>query len=54
MVRLVFELDAPTNSAEWVKEHLSMYLERWGDIRLVDVQEVLPQQMEIGESKNKQ
>ena len=51
MVRLVFELDAPTNSAEWVKEDISMHLERWGDIRLVEVTEVLPEQMKIEGSK---
>lgn len=51
MLRLTFELQ--TDSAELVKEHLSMYLERWGDIRLVKVEEIKPEQMTIEERGRK-
>ena len=44
---MTIEVDAPDGSAEWVKEHLSMYLEKWGDVRVTKVEEVRDQ-MEIG------
>ncbi len=42
MLKLVFELDSD-GTAEWVKEHLEMYLERWGDIRLVSIEDMTEQ-----------
>ena len=47
MIRLIFECedDAPV---EQIKEHLEMYLERWNDFRLVNVERVEPEQMTIG------
>lgn len=47
MIRLVFELDAPEGYVQAVKEHLEMYMERCGDMRLVSVTEIKPEQMRI-------
>ena len=38
MLRLVFEID--TRNVTGVKEHLAMYLEKFGDTRLVEVRAV--------------
>ena len=50
MIRLIFEADdyAPV---EQIKEHLEMYLERWHDFRLVEVQVNPPEQTAIGGTK---
>lgn len=40
MLRLIFLLDTKSTSAEWVKEHIAMTLERWGDIKLEKVEVV--------------
>ena len=39
MLILKFEVDAPDGSAEWIKENIAMVIERWGDCRLVSVEE---------------
>lgn len=51
MLILTFQV----NCADWhvpgIKEALAMILERWGDVRLVDVREsqkAVPEQMSIG------
>lgn len=48
MIRVVIEVDAPTGQAIGVKETLAMWLERYGDTRVVAVEEIRPQQMRIG------
>ena len=40
MLRLTFLLKTNNTSAEWVKEHICMVLERWGDIKLKKVEVV--------------
>lgn len=52
MIKLIFELDAPDGSVEAVKECVAMTLERFGDIRLVEVTETRPEQMRMEESNN--
>lgn len=47
MIRVVVEVDAPTGQAIGVKESLAMWLERYGDTRVVAVEEVRPQQMKM-------
>lgn len=47
MLRIVIEVDAPAGQAIGVKEDLAMYLERFGDCRVVEVREVLPEQMTL-------
>lgn len=54
MMILTIAVDAPAGQAIGVKEELAMHLERWGDVRLVEVREVqspAPEQMRIGSTK---
>lgn len=48
MISVTVEVDCPADGAQAVKEALAMYLEKFGDTRVVDVRDVTPQQMEIG------
>lgn len=48
MISVTVEVDCPVDGAQAVKEALAMYLERFGDTRVVDVRDVTPKQMEIG------
>lgn len=47
MLRIVIECDAPLGQAVGVKEDLAQYLERFGDCRVVRVDEIQPKQMSI-------
>ena len=47
MLRIVIEVDAPAGQAIGIKEDLAMYLERFGDSRVVDVEEIRPEQMTL-------
>lgn len=47
MITIVVRVDAPAGSEQAVKETLAMYLERFGDTRVVSIQEDLPQQMTL-------
>lgn len=44
MLILTIAVDAPAGQALGVKEELAMYLERWGDARVVSVVEKTPEQ----------
>lgn len=48
MLIITFHVDAPAGQAIGIKEDLAMYLERFGDVRVVDIKEELPEQMKIG------
>ena len=48
MLRFVIEVDAPADATQGVKEKLVMDLERFGDVRVVRVEGVEPEQMRIG------
>lgn len=48
MLIITVHVDAPEGQAIGIKEDLAMYLERFGDVRVVDIKEELPEQMEIG------
>ena len=50
MLRIVILCDAPSGKAIGVKEDLAMYLEKWGDCRVTDVQEISPYQLKINEA----
>lgn len=50
MIRLIFECE-DTAPVEQIREHLGMYLERWHDFRLVEVQVKQPEQDTIGGTK---
>ena len=47
MIRVVVEVDAPTGQAIGIKEALAMWLERYGDARVVAVEEIRPQQLKM-------
>lgn len=38
MLRIIIQIDAPERNAQAVKEDIAMYLERWGDTRVVSVE----------------
>lgn len=48
MLILMFRVDAQEGAVPEVKETLAMFLEQWGDVRLVEVRETGPVQMRIG------
>lgn len=51
MLNITIQVNAPAGQAIGIKEDLAMYLERWGDARVISVEQ-LPQprmeQMTIG------
>lgn len=49
MIRVVIEVKAPPGQAIGIKEDMAMYLERWGDSRVVAVEEVTPKQIKMEE-----
>ncbi len=52
MMILTFQMDRASEYVPGMKESIAMFLERWGDVRLVDVREVrrtAPEQMKIEE-----
>ena len=49
MLTIVIQVDAPPGQAIVVKEHLAMCLERYGDMRVVEIRETGAEQMRIGE-----
>lgn len=49
MLTVVIQVDAPPGQAIGVKEHLAMCLERYGDMRVVEIRETGAEQMRIGE-----
>lgn len=44
---IVVQVDAPPGQAIGIKEDLAMYLERFGDARVVSIREVPPEQIKI-------
>ena len=49
-MRIVIECDAPVGQAIGVKEDIAQYLERYGDCRVVRIDEIAPKQMSIHEA----
>lgn len=47
MLRIVIDVDAEVDTAQGVKEKLAMDLERFGDVRVVEVREIKPEQMRM-------
>ncbi len=47
MLIITIKVNAPAGQAIGIKEDLAMYLGRFGDSRVVSVEEVAPQQMSI-------
>lgn len=50
MLRIVIECDAPAGQAIGVKEDLAQCLEKYGDCRVVRIDEIAPRQMSINEA----
>ena len=48
MLRIVIEVTGEVDDAQGVKAALAMELERFGDVRVVDVRWIEPEQMQIG------
>lgn len=49
MLIITIKVNAPAGQAIGIKEDLAMYLERFGDSRVVSVEEVTPQQLSLME-----
>ena len=47
MITVVIRVDAPVGQAIGVKEQFAMYLERFGDAKVVLVTEKEPEQLEL-------
>ena len=47
MLRIVIEVDAPGKTVQGVKEALAMDCEKYGDVRVVEVTEIVPQQRRL-------
>lgn len=45
---IVMQVDAPTHKALAIKEVLAMEMEKYGDIRVLEIREERPEQMKIG------
>ena len=48
MLILTIQVDAPAGQAQGVKEQLAAILERWGDTRVVKVEERGGEQLRLG------
>ena len=48
MLRIVIEVTGGSDDPLGVKEWLAMELERFGDVRVVEVRRIEPEQMKIG------
>ena len=48
MLILTFRVDCPEGQVMSVKEALALFLERWGDVHLVEAREPESEQMRIG------
>lgn len=48
MFTIVLQVDAPPGSEMGIKETLGMYMERFGDTRVISITEDIPQQMGMG------
>lgn len=47
MLVISFQVDAPAGRAIGIKEHLAMLLEKYGDVRCVEVKEIRAEQMSM-------
>ena len=48
MLKIVVYVDRPAGQAIGIKEQIAQDLERYGDTRVVSVEEIQPEQMQIG------
>ena len=51
MLRITVDVDAPAGQAIGIKEQIAMDLEKYGDTRVVRVEEIQPRQMEVWDGR---
>lgn len=47
MLTITIKVNAPAGQAIGIKEHLAMVLEKFGDVRVVSIQEDTPEQVKM-------
>lgn len=47
MLVITITVDAPSGQAQGIKEDLAMYVEKYGDTRVIDIKEVFPEQIKL-------
>lgn len=52
MLRITVDVDAPAGQAIGIKEQIAMDLEKYGDTRVVRVEEIQPKQMDLLGGRN--
>nr|DAG37872.1 MAG TPA: hypothetical protein [Caudoviricetes sp.] len=52
MLRITVDVDAPAGQAIGIKEQIAMDLEKYGDTRVVRVEEIRPRQMDLLGGRN--
>lgn len=50
MLTITIQVNAPQGSAQAVKEALAMYLERYGDTKVIRIDETKPEQLSFHQS----
>lgn len=50
MLVITVHVNAPAGQAIGIKEQIAMDLERYGDTKVVSIEEITPEQMEIREA----
>ena len=51
MIKITLQINAPPGQVIGIKEDIAMLCEKYGDTRVVRVEEILPEQMKLGESE---
>lgn len=49
MLKITILVDAPTGKAQGIKEDLAMHVEKYGDTKVVSIEEIAPQQTKLGD-----
>lgn len=52
MITITVQIDAPAGQAIGIKEDLAMYVEKYGDTKVISVVENEPEQLRIGGKKD--
>ena len=47
MYTIIINVNGPTGQAIGIKEHLAMVLEEFGDVRVVRIEEIKPEQKKL-------
>jgi len=47
MLRIVVEVGGTSETAQGLKEKLALVFERYGDVKIVEIQEIEPEQMRL-------